>query len=108
MRNALYLIEDSTETSDCRFYAEHGEKGGVPDAIGYDTPAHARKFRTEDDALNFIRANLPEWGRNHHRPVSISGFLWDVPVLAVMLYHGLDIPDEMLPPTPGRLRIWRC
>lgn len=33
MRNALYLIEDSTETSDYRFYAEHGEKGA------YRTPS---------------------------------------------------------------------
>lgn len=108
MRNELYLIEDLKGSSDCRYYAEHGELGGVPNAIGYDVPAHARKFRTEDDALNFIRTDLPEWGREHHRPVGISGFIWDFPGLTALLDQGIDIPDEMLLPTAGRLRLWMC
>lgn len=95
MRNELYLIEDSTGSSDCRDYAEHGEMGGVPEAIGYETPAHARKFRMEDDALNFIHADLPERRRGHHRPVSITLFVWDASVLAVMLNQGIDIPDKI-------------
>lgn len=105
----LYLVERMNDDADCRYYAEHGEKGGVLDAIGYDTAPHARKFRTESGAREFIRTQLPEWGRERHRAVGL-GFL-DFPMEAVdfraMLWYGIEVPDEMLEPTAGQLRIWR-
>lgn len=106
MDGKLYLIERVNESTDFRYYAEHGEVGGVPDAIGYDCSAHARKFRTEDEAQSFIQTNIPEWGRNLHRVVGLSFYIWDAPELAIMLRHGIEIPDDMLEPTANRLRIW--
>ena len=105
----IYLIERSGTNDDCRYYAEHGEMGGVSDAIGYDCLAHARKFRTEEDALRFIRTELPEWGRQLHKPIGlgVTNFIWVVSEIAVMLRHGIEIPADMLEPTAGRLRIWR-
>ncbi len=104
----LYLIERPGRDTDCRYYAEHGEMGGVPDAIGYDTAAHARKFRTEDDALRYIHTELPEWGKALHKPVGLgfADFNGDVG-LSATLWYGLEVPDDMLMPTTGRLRIWR-
>ena len=83
--------------------------GGVSDAIGYDCFAHARKFRTEEDALQFIRTELPEWGRQLHKPIGlgVADFIWVVSEIAVMLRYGIEIPADMLEPTAGRLRIWR-
>lgn len=49
MAHNLYLIRNIRD-SDHLYYAEHGEMGGVPDAIGYDTPPHAMKFLTCQDA----------------------------------------------------------
>lgn len=105
----LYLIERLDENTDCRYYAEHGEIGGVPDAAGYDLPAHARKFRTEAEAQDFINTQLPEWGRGLHRPVALgpSDFLWDASALAAMLLYGIEVPNRVLESTPGRLRLWR-
>lgn len=60
MSSKVYLIQRAYDSGNYRFYAEHGEKGGVLDAIGYDCAVHARKFRTEHDALNFIHTQMPE------------------------------------------------
>ncbi len=109
MSGQVYLIEKTGEYSDCRYYAEHSETGGVPDAIGYECPAHARKFRTEDEAMRFIHTELPEWGRALHKPMAFgfSDFIWDSSELFVLLLHDDPIPNSMLEPTAGRLRIWR-
>lgn len=109
MDSKIYLIERTKETMDCRYYAEHGEIGGMPDAIGYETAAHARKFPTEDDALRFIQTELPEWGRALHQPTAINpaGFIFEAPELFTLLHHGASIPGHLLRPTSGRLRIWR-
>lgn len=109
MDGKVYLIERiDAGTFDNRFYAEHGEVGGVKDAIGYETAMHARKFRTEDEARHFIQNQLPEWGQNSHRAVGY-GFA-DFPMGAVeltsMLWFGIEIPDHLLEPTAGRLRLW--
>ena len=106
----LYLIERTGEDLEYRFYAEHGEMGGVPDAIGYDTAAYARKFRTEAEAQTYISTRLPEWARGLHQPVALGAadFLWAASALSVMLQYGMEIPDQVLEPTTGRLRLWRC
>lgn len=90
----LYLIERFDKDTDYRYYAEHGEVGGVPDAIGYDCPAHVRKFRTEDEALRFIHTELPEWGRTLHRPAALgfADFTWDALGLATLLWLG--VPND--------------
>lgn len=36
MAYRLYLIRNTRDTD--LYYAEHGEIGGVPDAVGYDEP----------------------------------------------------------------------
>ena len=111
MGGRLYLIERLDKDTDYRYYAEHGEIGGVPDAIGNETPAHAKKFRTEEDALNFIRTELPEWGRELHRPARLCFADFDTAdalQLRTMLWYGIEIPDSLLEPTAGRLRLWRC
>ncbi len=109
MEGKLYLIERINRSEGCRYYAEHGEMGGVADAIAYDTSDHAQKFRTEEDALHFIQTGLPAWGRDIHRPASFTrvDFGWDNPELMVLLRHGAPVPDQLLEPTAGRLRIWR-
>ena len=107
----LYLIECFGKDTGCRYYAEHGEVGGIPDAIGYEIPCHARKFRTKEDAAHFICGELPAWGRELHRPV---GFTFadfdgaDALQLRTMLWYGIEIPADMLEPTGGRLWLWRC
>lgn len=106
----IYLIERFGTGDEYRYYAEHGEVGGVSDAIGYDSLAHARKFRTEEDALRFILTELPERGRELHKPKGLGAidFFGVVAEISVMLRYGAEISDDMLEPTAGRLRIWRC
>lgn len=107
----LYLVERFDKDTKYRYYAEHGEVGGIPDAIGYEAPCHARKFRTKKDAAHFICAELPEWGRELHRPVGLTfaGFdEFEALPLRKMLWCGIEIPADMLEPTAGRLRLWRC
>lgn len=106
----LYLIERADKGADFRYYAEHGEMCRVPDAIGYETAVHARKFRTEGEAEKFIQTQLPEWGRGLHRAVGLdfAGFFLDGIELSALLWFGITVPDKLLEPTPGRLRIWRC
>ena len=91
-------------------YATHGEKGGVPDAIGYDTAAHARKFRSVKDAGDYIEHKLPDWGRGIHRISEVRS--WDylldgLPLYAAMCTPDGPIPDTLLEPTKDRLQIWR-
>lgn len=106
----LYLVERTGKDTDFRYYAEHGEMGGVPDAIGYESAVHAKKFRTEEEAREFIQTRLPEWGRGLHRVVGLdfTGFFLDGIELSALLWFGITVPDKLLEPTPGRLRIWRC
>ncbi len=109
MDEKIYLIERTGESLEFRYYAEHGEVGGVQDAIGYDTAAHARKFRTKEEARDFIQTQLPEWGRGLHEVVGLgyADFLWEASALSALLLQGIEIPDKVLEPTAGRLRIWR-
>ena len=83
--------------------------GGIQDAIGYECPAYARKFRTEEEALRFIQTRLPEWGRSLHRAVgfTFADFTWEASLLSHMLWFKIPIPDYMLEPTVGRFRLWR-
>lgn len=91
-------------------YAVHGNKGGLPDAIGYDGAAHARKFRSVEDAQKFIRHRMPEWGRNSHCVSEVKP--WDILLAGLPMYAALfdldvPIPDVLLEPTVGRLLVWR-
>lgn len=109
MSSEIYLIERSDKDTVYRYYAEHGEIGSVQDAIGYECAAHARKFRTGDETLHYIQTELPQWGRGLHRVASLdfAHFMYDSPVLTHLLWQDMPIPDEMLTPTAGRLRLWR-
>lgn len=95
----------------CDYYAMHGEKSGVPDAIGYAEMQHASKFRSAEDAQAFIENELPAWGRKLHHPAPIPHFLFmstsTMSKIAGCLIRDDEIPDELLEPTPGRLLIWR-
>ena len=108
MGNSLYLIRNKRDDNTL-FYAEHGEMGGVPDAIGYDSPEHARKFRTREEAQAYIDPQIPEWGRRCHQTVQFeaSYFTWNCWGITSMLHACVPIPDHLMLPTPGRLRIWR-
>jgi len=91
-------------------YAAHGEKGGVPDAIGYDTAAHARKFRSARDAQDYMERILPEWGLSNHHVSEVRP--WDIFLDGLQLYAAMcrtdePIPDVQLEPTKDRLLIWR-
>lgn len=90
-------------------YAEHGEMGGVPDAIGYDQTAHARKFRTAEAAQSFIDRKLPEWGRDCHHVAAVTAYelFFGAPALSCAMCADLEIRDDLLEPTDNRLRIWR-
>lgn len=109
MSSKIYLIELCEKDGEYRYYAEHGEMGGIPDAIGYECSAHARKFRSEDEALHFLQTQLPQWGHEVHRVVGLDSddFTWDGIGLAILLRENIPIPDKLLEPAPDRLRIWR-
>jgi len=83
--------------------------GGVPDAIGYDIPPHAMKFRTRDEAQDYITTKLPEWARDCHKVAELdaSDFTWLYWGFTSMIHAYEPIPDRLLQATPGRLRIWR-
>lgn len=110
MDGKIYLVERINEIGNCRYYAEHGPMGEVQDAIGYDNPEYAKKFRTEEEARRFIQTEIPEWGRETHRTVGLYFTDFDTAdglQLRTVLAYGIGIPDEMLEPKAGRLRIWR-
>lgn len=93
----------------CYNYSTHGEKAGVPDAIGYDETVHARKLRTEEEAQEFICTELPEWGRALHHPVEVRPSdlcFYASPLCGAMFQKNVKISDDLLKPTPGRLLIW--
>ena len=81
MEHDLYLIQCDHMSGGMCYYAEHGEKCGVPDAVGYDTAAHARKFRTYEDAQTYIDTQMPEWARPSHHPASYrsAASSWKMP-----------------------------
>ena len=105
MSCSLYLIKSKQIMDWMCFYAEHGEMCGVPDAVGYDTAVHARKFSSREAAQRYIDNEMPAWARTEHHPVSCG--LWEAgSELAVLISSGAPIPDKLLQATPGRLRIW--
>ena len=108
MEHDLYLIQCDHMSGGMCYYAEHGEKCGVPDAVGYDTAAHARKFRTYEDAQTYIDTQMPEWARPSHHPASCrsGSFIMEDAGLRALLNAGVPISDAMLSATPGRLRVW--
>lgn len=108
MERSLYLIRSLTDGSNL-YYAEHGEMGGISDAIGYDIPPHAMKFRTREEAQDYITTKLPEWARDCHKVAELdaSDFTWLYWGFTSMIHTYEPIPDRLLQATPGRLRIWR-
>ena len=106
----VFVIRRNGDTGgDYCDYAEHGEMGGVPDAIGYDQTAHARKFRTAEAAQAFIDHELPKWGRDCHRVAAVTAhdLFFGAPALSCAMYADLEIRDDLLEPTKNRFRIWR-
>ena len=100
---------DPKDSNDFCCYALHGEKCGVPDAIGYDNAAHARKFRSIEDARDYIEHKLPKWGRRIHHVSELNP--WDLnliglPLFAAMCKADEPIPDEFLEPTEYRYLLW--
>lgn len=71
-------------------------------------PAHARKFRTYEDAQTYIDTQMPEWARPSHHPASYrsGSFIMEDAGLRALLNAGVPISDAMLSATPGRLRVW--
>lgn len=102
MEHDLYLIQCDHMSGGMCYYAEHGEKCGVPDAVGYDTAAHARKFRTYEDAQTYIDTQMPEWARPSHHPASYrsGSFIMEDAGLRALLNAGVPISDAMLSATP--------
>ena len=98
MEHDLYLIQCDHMSGGMCYYAEHGEKCGVPDAVGYDTAAHARKFRTYEDAQTYIDTQMPEWARPSHHPASYrsGSFIMEDAGLRALLNAGVPISDAML------------
>lgn len=89
--------------------AEHGEMGGISDAIGYDIPPHAMKFRTREEAQDYINTKLPEWARDCRKVAELDAldFTWLYWGLTSMIHAYEPIPGRQLQATLGRLRIWR-
>lgn len=106
-KHVLYLIR-CIGVSKKLCYAEHGEMGGIDDAIGYTEPQDAMKFRTREEAQEYIDTKLPEWGKTCHYPAEYcaSDFMWH-PIGTLLAFCSNEvIPDQMLQPTPDLLRIW--
>ena len=100
MAYSLYLIRNTRDTD--LYYAEHGEIGGVPDAVGYDEPLHAMKFRTYEEAQAYIDTS----SRSGQETASSGGatashFTWLGCGITAMLRSGKPIPDRLLAPTPA-------
>ena len=110
-KDVFVIRRDDGRGTGCDYYATHGEKGGVPDAIGYTEMTHARKFRSAEDAQAFVEYELPAWGRKLHHPVPIPYFQFmntsTMSKIAGCLVRDSEIPDALLEPTPGRLLVWR-
>lgn len=110
-KDVFVIRRNDGRDTGCDFYAEHGEKAGVPDAIGYSEMEHARKFRSPEAAQAFIENELPAWGRKLHHPAPIPQFMFmstgTMSKIAGCLVRDGEIPHEFLEPTPGQLLIWR-
>ena len=96
MAYSLYLIRNTRDTD--LYYAEHGEIGGVPDAVGYDEPLHAMKFRTYEEAQAYIDTQLPEWTRDCHRPAELTAFAF---YLARLWNYGYAPQRQAAPGPPA-------
>ena len=118
MAYSLYLIRNTRDTD--LYYAEHGEIGGVPDAVGYDEPLHAMKFRTYEEAQAYIDTSSRSGQetaivRRSLPPRILPGSAVELRLCSAAASRsralgrlGQPIPDRLLAPTPGRLRLWRC
>ena len=113
MAYSLYLIRNTRDTD--LYYAEHGEIGGVPDAVGYDEPLHAMKFRTYEEAQAYIDTSSRSGQetaivRRSLPPRILPGSAVELYAISFSLSPPSEkpIPDRLLAPTPGRLRLWRC
>lgn len=82
-----------------------------PDQVSwyFPIPPHAMKFRTRDEAQDYITTKLPEWARDCHKVAELdaSDFTWLYWGFTSMIHAYEPIPDRLLQATPGRLRIWR-
>ena len=109
-KDVFVIRRNDGRDTGCDFYATHGEKAGVPDAIGYTEMEHARKFRSAEDAQTFIENELPAWGRKVHHPAPIPRFLFcrtsTMSKIGGCLIRGDEIPDELLEPMPSQFLIW--
>lgn len=108
---SVFVICRNDVCGDPKYYAAHGEKGGVKDAIGYDDKPCARKFLTEDDAVAFIGSELPVWGRNIHsvEEMVLYEIMLNCPNLfSALLGNNKEALRLALEPPENRLLIWRC
>lgn len=99
MAYSLYLIRNTRDTD--LYYAEHGEIGGVPDAVGYDEPLHAMKFRTYEEAQAYIDTS----SRSGQETAIVRrsyrlAFTWLGCELRLCPQRQAD-PDRLLAPTPA-------
>ena len=88
MAYSLYLIRNTRDTD--LYYAEHGEIGGVPDAVGYDEPLHAMKFRTYEEAQAYIDTSSRSGQETAIRLAFYLAWLWN---------YG-DAPQRQAEPGP--------
>lgn len=115
----IYFIVRDTAVSphpnDSEFYSCHGIMAGI-EAAGYDLAAHARKFRTKDEAQQYIDNQLPEWARSCHKPFELMcsqllSYTHNNRTLGELIIHLLtsDQPAEesLLLETPKRMLTWR-
>ncbi len=108
--SGVYVLARINDEHSC--YACHGEKAGVPDAIGYTDKCHARKFLSEEDARIFGETQLPAWGRARHCVLELSA--WDLaigcPKLAAYrdTHRLAQVPEEYLETPADHLLVWRC
>lgn len=102
MAYSLYLIRNTRDTD--LYYAEHGEIGGVPDAVGYDEPLHAMKFRTYEEAQAYIDTSSRSGPRDCHRPAELPPRILPGSAVELRLCSAAASrsPDRLLAPTPGQ------
>lgn len=107
MAYSLYLIRNTRDTD--LYYAEHGEIGGVPDAVGYDEPLHAMKFRTYEEAQAYI-----DTSSRSGQETAIVRRSYRLAFYLARLWNYGYAPQRQADPGPpagadaGRLRLWRC
>lgn len=108
MAYSLYLIRNTRDTD--LYYAEHGEIGGVPDAVGYDEPLHAMKFRTYEEAQAYIDTSSRSGQetaivRRSLPPRILPGSAVELRLCSAAASRSRTACWRR---RPGRLRLWRC